>query len=188
MRLRTKRLTVNLLMYTLIAAITGAIVYLRMDACMQSELTQQERVSNNEIENYRGHINELSHYIASLKSRVKHLASDNKRLSEKGSQLIASLEGQNAHKDAQRLLFANQQEELTKLDTSIMDKYVSYIAKQEISNELKIACKKGSSKSKKCEEYQDSVELLDSIASQIKYLRAKRDVSLAELERSAAGL
>lgn len=175
-------------MYVVITATTAAIVYLRMDALLQSQLTQQQSASNSTIETYRGHINELSTYARSLKSRVVHLANDNKRLSEKGSHLIANIEGKNAHKVEQWLLIAAQQQDLTKLDSDIMEKYVSYIAKQEITNELKNACKKGSNKSKKCEEYQESVDQLDSIASQIKYLRAKRDVALGELERKSAGL
>lgn len=175
-------------MYFVIGVAAGSVVYLRMDAVLQSELAQQQSASNSTIETYRGHINELSNYTRSLKSRVKHLANDNKRLSEKGSQLIANMEGQSAHKDEKLLIFTNQQHELTSLDNSIIEKYVAYIARQEISNELKIACKKGSTKSKKCEEYQQSLAELDGLASQIKYLRAKRDVALSELERQAAGL
>lgn len=175
-------------MYLVIGVTTGAIVYLRMNAVLQSELAQQQSASNSTIETYRRHINELSNYTQSLKSRVKHLANDNKRLGEKGSQLIANMEGQSAHKDEQWQSYTNQQQELTILDNSIIEKFVAYIARQETSNELKIACKKGSTKSKKCEEYQESLDQLDNLASQIKYLRAKRDVTLSELERQAAGL
>ncbi len=182
----------------LVSLFVGGVVYLKQHT-VQKQTVQKQTVQQKiaELKNldadYMQVITELQMHIESLNSRVKHLSMDNKRLSSTGTKLSKQLNIKQSS-IAQKLSQAKVlQLELATLDHNIIRGYEDFIEQQEVVINLHLECKKSKDKNskdknKKCDSYVQMRTNADTMALQLKHLKAKREVLLSQIARAGSGL
>jgi chromosome segregation ATPase len=139
---------------------------------------------------YNQTIASMQAHIASLNSRIQHLSTDNKRLSSTGQKLSAQLRQTSSSIKEQLAHTKELQLELYTLDQHLISKYDNFIELQKQFNEAKLDCDKekgkDKAKSKACMNFKQVRQDVEDLISQIKFLKAKREVLLSEIDRTAA--
>jgi chromosome segregation ATPase len=169
----------------LVSFLAGGLIYVKHNG---TKSQQEEAASQDGNDATNPSIAAMQSHIASLNSRIKHLSIDNKRLSTTGHKLSEQLRNTSSSIKEQLARTKELQLELYTLDQHLISKYDNFVELQKIFSEAKMECEKEKGKdrdkSKKCMHYVQIRQNIEDLISQIKFLKAKREVLLSEFDRA----
>lgn len=180
----------TILSVVLLSSFAVAVVYSKQHGLFKNK----NEIASAEVDSldadYNNSIAAMQAHITSLNSRIKHLSIDNKRLSTTGHQLSEQLRSTSSSIKEQLAHTKELQLELYSLDQHLISKYDNFIELQKLFSEAKSECDKdkekgkNKDKSKKCLNFAQVRQNVEDLVSQIKFLKAKREVLLSEIDRT----
>ena len=174
----------------LVSLLVGGLVYLKQRSVQKQSIQQKIAELKNLGSDYAQVINELQAHIDSLTSRIKYLSIDNKRLSSTGQKLSQQLTASNSKVSKKISETKSLQLELASLDQKIIHNYEVLIGQQESYISLKVECNKTKNKEhdKKCLSYALTKDKVDTVTSELKSLKHRREVLVSEIARFNSNL
>lgn len=175
-----------------VSLFTCGLVYIKQHGKQSSSSDADMAGYKNSGVSYGNDVVAMQAHIEALNSRIKHLSIDNKRLSSTGQKLSLQLRSTSENIKEQLAHTKEIQLELYTLDQHLISKYDNFVELQKTFVSAKSECdtdkikSKGKEKikSKSCINYAQVKQNIEDLVSQIKFLKAKREILMSELDRT----